>query len=334
MNDSMELEFNEINYTAFVQYLSLRFGVPITKGKMSIPALFGQGFFYAQNFGSGMSCMISQKKMKEDFSIIKSADTNTQYFILLFSESQDETPSKQIHEQIDPFNVGQPLVRLTNSTMRTISRLPAHVESRVVSILFNKQFLLQYLGPEEADNFLSIYYGSYIKTPYMAPVTAEFRALLSDIHQETWQHPFSNFFLENRLLLLMENFLFQFLKLSQSIRKLSFNDEEVTRLVRAEANLVKNFGIPAPTIDYLSRLCAMSATKFKNDFKSLYGLPVYEYYQKNRMMYARSLLIQQDYNIKEVGRMCGYANLGHFAAAFKKEFGMLPSEMATSVNNI
>ena len=70
----------------------------------------------------------------------------------------------------------------------------------------------------------------------------------------------------------------------------------------------------------------MSPTKFKNDFKMLYGLPVYEYYQKNRMAYARSLIQDCEHAIKEVGMMVGYSNLGHFAAAFKKEHGMLPSE--------
>ncbi|OYW19244.1 MAG: hypothetical protein B7Z54_04295 [Sphingobacteriales bacterium 12-47-4] len=31
--------------------------------------------------------------------------------------------------------------------------------------------------------------------------------------------------------------------------------------------------------------------------------------------------------IKEVGMQVGYTNLSHFSVAFKKEFGVLPSEM-------
>lgn len=330
----MEIEFNEPSYQEFLLYLSLKCGSPITDNKLTIPQHCGDGFFYAENFSTGFSCLVSKLKMAEDFIITKYAHPNSQYFILLFSESLNDDSEKQIQEQIDAFNVGQHLVRFTSSTLRTQSKLPVGKESRIVSILFTKQFLLSYIGQNKTDEFLSTYYASFIKTPYMAPMTAEYRIWLNEIFQETWEHPFRHLFLENRLLLLVEKFIAQFMAPSKSIRKLSFNDEEVSRLVRAESALLKDYGTPPPTIDMLARMCAMSATKFKNDFKSLYGMPVYEYYQKNRMLHAHSLLIQEDYNIKEVGMMCGYSNLGHFAAAFKKEFGMLPSEVAVARNNV
>ncbi len=59
----------------------------------------------------------------------------------------------------------------------------------------------------------------------------------------------------------------------------------------------------------------------------MYGMPIYEYYQKNRMMRAKALLQEEKHAIKQVGIMVGYTNLGHFAASFRKEFGILPSEL-------
>jgi AraC-like DNA-binding protein len=82
-----------------------------------------------------------------------------------------------------------------------------------------------------------------------------------------------------------------------------------------------------PNINYLSRISAMSPTKLKTDFKRLYGVPIYEYYQKNRMQRAKNLLLEGKHSIKEVGIKVGYSNLSHFAGSFKKEFGILPSEM-------
>jgi AraC-like DNA-binding protein len=76
----------------------------------------------------------------------------------------------------------------------------------------------------------------------------------------------------------------------------------------------------------------MSPTKLKREFKAMYGLPIYEYYQKNRMIRARSLLLEGKYAIKEVGIMVGYSNLGHFAGSFRKEFGLLPSEVVHEGN--
>ena len=37
--------------------------------------------------------------------------------------------------------------------------------------------------------------------------------------------------------------------------------------------------------------------------------------------------MEGSYTSKEVGMKIGYSNLSHFAAAFKKEFGILPSEL-------
>src|SRR5207248_6865962 len=94
-----------------------------------------------------------------------------------------------------------------------------------------------------------------------------------------------------------------------------------------ESLLVKNYSGTPPNISSLSKMDTMNVTKFKKDFKAMYGLPIYEYYQKNRMMRAKALLMEGRYAVKEVGMMVGYTNLGHFAASFKKEFGVLPSEM-------
>ena len=95
-----------------------------------------------------------------------------------------------------------------------------------------------------------------------------------------------------------------------------------------ESLLVKDFSVDPPKIKDLSRISAMSPTKLKSDFKQLYGFPIYQYFQKNRMLKAKSLLVLGKYTIKEVGIKVGYSNLSHFATAFKKAFGYLPSSIA------
>jgi AraC-like DNA-binding protein len=45
------------------------------------------------------------------------------------------------------------------------------------------------------------------------------------------------------------------------------------------------------------------------------------------MQMARDLLLSGDFSVKEVGIQVGYSNLSNFAAAFKKEFHLLPSEI-------
>nr|WP_283016301.1 AraC family transcriptional regulator [Panacibacter microcysteis] len=116
-------------------------------------------------------------------------------------------------------------------------------------------------------------------------------------------------------------------KLENNNQFIKLKDDEINRLIRVESLLVKDYSGAPPTIAALSKIAAMSPTKLKRDFKAMYGLPIYEYYQKNRMIRARSLLLEGKYAVKEVGIMVGYSNLGHFAGSFRKEFGLLPSEI-------
>lgn len=99
------------------------------------------------------------------------------------------------------------------------------------------------------------------------------------------------------------------------------------RLRKAEQHLLRDFTEPAPTINELAREAGMSPSKFKTDFRQMFGLPVYQYYQRNRMLQARRLLETNQMTIKEAGMQVGYTNLSHFSVAFRKEFGLLPSEL-------
>jgi AraC-like DNA-binding protein len=72
----------------------------------------------------------------------------------------------------------------------------------------------------------------------------------------------------------------------------------------------------------------MSESKLKKLFKQSYAMGMYEYFQKNRMHKAKDLILLQKHTVSEVGSMLGYQNLSNFSAAFKKEFGCLPSELS------
>ena len=194
-------------------------------------------------------------------------------------------------------------------------------------LFFSKELLYRYFEHDVVESFLSTYYTLYIKTGYTTTLDALCHVLMNELFSEIHNHPLQNVFVETRVMLLLENFFINFITKDQhNARKLRFKLDDISRLVEAENMLLANFNNPAPTIDILSRACAMSPTKFKTDFKALYGLPVYEYYQKNRMAHARTLIRTANISLAEVGLKVGYSNLGHFAAAFKKEFNMLPKD--------
>jgi AraC-like DNA-binding protein len=145
---------------------------------------------------------------------------------------------------------------------------------------------------------------------------------------EPGDQPLRNVYLQNRILSLLEKYftgLYQ--KVTTLETKIRVTDDELNRLMNVEFELLQDFTSPALTIDQLSKMAAMSPTKLKISFKSIYGLPIYEYYQKHRMQKARELLLSGRYLVKEAGQKIGYQNVSHFAFAFKKEFKILPSEL-------
>lgn len=103
--------------------------------------------------------------------------------------------------------------------------------------------------------------------------------------------------------------------------------DEATRLERIVVDLIADFQEAPPTVETLSRLAAMSSTKFKSLFKRRYGMAVYAFYQVQRMRFAKELLVTGQYTVHEVGRRVGYQNMSHFAAAFKKVHGELPGQV-------
>nr|MBP9215318.1 helix-turn-helix transcriptional regulator [Chitinophagaceae bacterium] len=93
---------------------------------------------------------------------------------------------------------------------------------------------------------------------------------------------------------------------------------------------LKDFSVVPPGIPKLARMAAMSPSKLKTSFRDVYGLPIYQYFQKHRMNKAKAMLLSQKYNVREVGIDVGFSNLSNFAKAFKKSFDQLPSDILTN----
>ena len=81
-----------------------------------------------------------------------------------------------------------------------------------------------------------------------------------------------------------------------------------------------------PTVEVLAKQAAMSPSKLKTLFRSVFGMSVFEFYQHHRLAYARLLIEGRKLTIREVGLKIGYNNLSKFSRAYKKQFGYLPHQ--------
>lgn len=88
---------------------------------------------------------------------------------------------------------------------------------------------------------------------------------------------------------------------------------------------VDNHYLEEFTLDSLARLSGLNTFKIKTGFKTLYHKSVFEYVRSKRMDYASILLLSGGYTISEVAYILGYQYVQHFSTAFKKHFGVSPT---------
>lgn len=82
-----------------------------------------------------------------------------------------------------------------------------------------------------------------------------------------------------------------------------------------------------PSISELSREVLLNEHKLKNGFRELHGKTISAYIRELRMRSARELLENRDMSISQIAREVGYANFSHFARAFRRTYGVNPSDL-------
>ncbi|CAN5424476.1 hypothetical protein BH10BAC2_BH10BAC2_18860 [soil metagenome] len=332
----IEVNYNNSDYQGLAQMLVRSFGLQVDGNVIRLPKNIGEGFMIPYNLPEGLSVIISDTILYDNLLFHRQATASQHYFILQFNESftkGDEPNVPEANEQ-HVYSIRKNAVLLTSSLMDAKFLIPKGIRIRSVRIILGSDLLNSYIGREMADKFLSNYFSMLLKNRNPELIGTDYRVLMDELIKEKIDHPLRMKFVYNRVMLMIEKLVTGFIaKLENNNQFIKLKDDEINRLIKVESLLVKDYSGTPPTIAALSKIAAMSPTKLKRDFKAMYGLPIYEYYQKNRMIRARSLLLEGGYAVKEVGIMVGYSNLGHFAGSFRKEFGLLPSEIVNEDNN-
>lgn len=80
------------------------------------------------------------------------------------------------------------------------------------------------------------------------------------------------------------------------------------------------------TLAELAQIVGTNEYTLKKEFKELFGTTVFGFWSDAKMDNAQKLLSETDANIKEISEIIGYKNSQHFSSAFKRKFGMTPSQ--------
>ena len=79
------------------------------------------------------------------------------------------------------------------------------------------------------------------------------------------------------------------------------------------------------TIEELTHRYPINPTTLKEVFKSVYGTSIAAHLKEHRLEKAAQLLRETDLTMAEIARQVGYESQSKFTAAFKEQYGLLPT---------
>ncbi|MEQ8530907.1 MAG: AraC family transcriptional regulator [Imperialibacter sp.] len=97
-------------------------------------------------------------------------------------------------------------------------------------------------------------------------------------------------------------------------------------LVHTVKQYLRNNYLEDHSIAGLARQFATNSNKLMLVFKTVEGKSIFEYISDLRMQHAVHLLHDKDVKVSDVARTLGYKNPNHFSTAFKRIYGVVPTE--------
>jgi len=132
--------------------------------------------------------------------------------------------------------------------------------------------------------------------------------------------------LEGVMLQLLGNALSQRLQGQESRRTAPCGAQQRLENVR---RLLEQHPEKEYTLAALAQLAAMSASSLRVKFRQAYGHSVFDYLRDCRLELARRYLAQ-GYSVQQAAWMSGYQHATNFSTAFRRRYGMAPSEIRAS----
>ncbi len=300
----------------------------VENNTLYLPEFIGKGYLKSIDLPNGLQALVGDFTLNQDL-LIERSKNNMEFYVFICDRV---TNNRKLYVDVDQDRMESAGTEV--AAMYLLSFLSdlnqfatAGTSLSSIRVIISREWLARYLKIDQLDNVLQRYLSLKAKSIHIREMDFETRILMNDILNPADISPVGTAYVQNRIMMMVENFFaWMYDQLSVMEMQIHMTREEIDQIMKVEESLTADLS-NAPTIKQLSVQAAMSPSKLKKQFKDVYGLPIYEYYQKKRMEKARELLLEGNRTIKAVGRELGFSNLSNFSVAFKKEHHLLPSEL-------
>jgi len=189
-------------------------------------------------------------------------------------------------------------------------------------------FFIKYL-PDQGNQFYQFLKNinnqqtSYINAQSYS-ITPPMHFIIREILHCSHEGIFKKMFLEAKVMELLMLQLEQISKTSHTTRSISSSNRE--KIYAVKDIISKNLESHT-TLNNLARQVGTNEFTLKKGFKEIFGTTVFGYWNELKMERAKHMLLHEDIPINMVSEKIGYKNPQHFTTAFKRKYGVVPSEL-------
>ncbi|AIE73439.1 MULTISPECIES: AraC family transcriptional regulator [unclassified Synechocystis] len=168
------------------------------------------------------------------------------------------------------------------------------------------------------------------KTAWFPVITAEMRTVAQQMFQCPFHGVTRRIFLQAKVFELLSLQLDGIMADQGMVNSpTTLKPATVERIYEARARLMAQLETPSSVLE-LAQQVGLCDRTLRRGFRELFGTSVIGYLTQQRLYQAKELLRQGNYTVAEVANSVGYTHLGHFSAAFRKQFGISPKQWMLS----
>jgi AraC-like DNA-binding protein len=312
--------------------------VKVENNRIHIPRALGTGFVECRELFNGMHCMICDVTYHHPVLLVRPAQTAAPYYMIGCRYGHLQPYFKDSGNVGENLRIDSDCIFVHSSQLGSSFRFPAGQRHRTFTIIVSRQFALEELRLTEhppkhslVQDFINNQLFSSI-----TPLPLMVQRHIDETFEQLGDGGQADFIYRSSLVsaayYLMNQWYLHFFAIAE--QQGPYYHTNLHDVLKVKELYVSDFETPPLTVEELARRCNMSVTKFKSMFKSLFGMSCYQYYQAQRMEYAKQLLRKQQYPIKEISYMTGFQNTANFTRTFKKAFDILPRDFQKVVKQM
>lgn len=200
---------------------------------------------------------------------------------------------------------------------------------RLVAISVRPEFVAEHLLPSRND--IPPRLQSFLRAPggqidyCLVPLTTQMIDITAKLIENPYEGALYLTYVEALTLELLCAAVGNFWHLPQQPTE-EYSERELRALGSAREMLMTQLA-PPPTLRKVARAVGLGEKALTHGFKTVYGETVFDFSLRCRMQYALSLLRDRHWSVDRVSEATGYSHPTSFATAFRRHFGMRPSEL-------